>query len=490
MSELEFDLIAVPAAIAALLSVPSPKCDGAVVAQIAGGFKKAASATDDIALQVAKVASQDLPEVWLGAAADLADDVIVAVGEDLERGVIVFTRANTILSTLAAAFDDARKKHSDAQDPLHRARAAADNADYGTARSLGFTGANLLLSAIDTAIDAGKNAARDLNALADQARAHEMNSSNLSSSDKLILAESAVPGGPHDLNLILSESDAQRAAQRFDQLSPADRQRMDQLLAQAKSPQERAYLMKTLAAGHSLDEVANFDALIHNHGDDPVWLQQHLTPIVNTGAQHADINYQGGSWTQGQHPTCVAASTIMARAMVDPSYTLQLTTGNRPDDPNSTSKEAFLGRLRNEQQSVYDHGRSEGDFGDRVRQFFGADGMFDDEGQKIANEDIGKYNGQDYQHRDISGSADDRRNILPSVEHAVDQGKPVPIQVTGDGGHQMLIIGHQGHRLEIYNPWGTINWVDEDDFINGHMDKIDPSLGTVPPDVHGVLLPR
>jgi hypothetical protein len=54
----------------------------------------------------------------------------------------------------------------------------------------------------------------------------------------------------------------------------------------------------------------------------------------------------------------------------------------------------------------------------------------------------------------------------------------------------MLIIGHQGNRLEIYNPWGTTNWVDEDDFINGHMDKIDPDLGKVPPNVSGVLLPR
>ncbi|MGH3683818.1 MAG: hypothetical protein ACRDRU_00800 [Pseudonocardiaceae bacterium] len=27
-----------------------------------------------------------------------------------------------------------------------------------------------------------------------------------------------------------------------------------------------------VAAGHSVDEVSNFDNLIHNHGDDPGWL--------------------------------------------------------------------------------------------------------------------------------------------------------------------------------------------------------------------------
>jgi hypothetical protein len=302
-----------------------------------------------------------------------------------------------------------------------------------------------------------------------------------------------VPDGPHDLNLILNDTEAQRAAQQLDKLSPADRQRFEQLLANAKSPQERAYLMKTLAAGHNVDEVTSFDNLIHNHGDDPAWLQEHLTPIVNTSAQHADITYRGGSWTQGQYPTCVAASTIMARAMVDPSYTLRLTTGNKPDDPNSTGKDAFLQRLRDEQQRVYDHGRSGRDE-DRnwLQKLVGyhdnTEGMYEKEGQKIANEDIGRYNGQNYEHQDVSGSAADRRNILPGVERAVDEGKPVPFQVEGGGeGHQMVIIGHRGDQMEVYNPWGDITWVSEDDFVNGHMNKVDKG---VPPNVRGVLLPR
>jgi hypothetical protein len=142
---------------------------------------------------------------------------------------------------------------------------------------------------------------------------------------------------------------------------------------------------------------------------------------------------------------------------------------------------------------VYDHGRSGRD-DDRnfLQKLFGqhdnTDGMYPNEGQKIANEDIGRYNGQNYQQQDVSGSAAGRRNILPSVESAVDQGKPVPFQVHGGGeGHQMVVIGHQGDKLEIYNPWGDVTWVSEDDFVNGHMDKVDRG---VPPNVGGVLMPQ
>jgi len=64
----------------------------------------------------------------------------------------------------------------------------------------------------------------------------------------------------------------------------------------------------------------------------------------------------------------------------------------------------------------------------------------------------------------------------------------VPIQLDGSGdiGHQVLIIGHEGNMLQVYNPWGTVSWISEDDFVNGHMDKIDQG---VPPNVRGVNLP-
>ncbi len=480
-------LIAVPAMIDHLLTIPAPKGNAAGVQQLADGYQATATAVDLQSVDIAKVTTQNLPEVWVGKASELAGDVMVAVAEDLKRGATVFSKAHQILSVLADAYTDAHNKYANAQEPLRQAKSAAETADFGRARSLGVSGGDQLKSALETAIVAAATAARDFKGLTDEARAHQLKSGNLSAADRLVLSEAGAPSGPHDMNLILSESDAERAAQQLDKLSPADRQRFDDLLANAKSPQERAYLMKTLAAGHNVDDVAKFDGLIHNHGDDPAWLREHLTPITNTTAQHADVTYKGGSWTQGQYPTCVASSTIMARAMVDPSYALALTTGNHPDDPNSTSKDAFLDRLRHEQQSVYDHGREDRDnWWDRL---WGNDGpgMTDDESEAVSNEDIGKYNGQHYDQQDIDGPGE-RRDVLPKVESAVDQGKPVPIQLDGSGdiGHQVLIIGHEGNMLQVYNPWGTVSWISEDDFVNGHMDKIDQG---VPPNVRGVNLP-
>ncbi|MFJ9417736.1 hypothetical protein ACIRPT_26750 [Streptomyces sp. NPDC101227] len=40
--------------------------------------------------------------------------------------------------------------------------------------------------------------------------------------------------------------------------------------------------------------------------------------------------------------------------------------------------------------------------------------------------------------------------------------------------------------LETYNPWGQTMWVSEDDFVNGHMDKVADGM----PDAYGVHIPQ
>jgi hypothetical protein len=76
--------------------------------------------------------------------------------------------------------------------------------------------------------------------------------------------------------------------------------------------------------------------------------------------------------------------------------------------------------------------------------------------------------------------------MLPSVEQAVDEGRSVPIQVQRAGGsHQMVIIGHRDHQLEIYDPSSGISWISEDDFINGNLGNV----GTAAQHVYGVVMP-
>lgn len=46
----------------------------------------------------------------------------------------------------------------------------------------------------------------------------------------------------------------------------------------------------------------------------------------------------------------------------------------------------------------------------------------------------------------------------------------MPIDVTnGQEGHQMMIVGPDGDKLEIYNPWGFTSWVTESQFVNNQL---------------------
>ncbi|CAM5682336.1 hypothetical protein SGLAM104S_00816 [Streptomyces glaucescens] len=64
----------------------------------------------------------------------------------------------------------------------------------------------------------------------------------------------------------------------MDQLSNADAAAMERMLSRAGSAEERAYLMKALAAGHGVKEIETFQGKIN--GKDPERPRRHLTPVV------------------------------------------------------------------------------------------------------------------------------------------------------------------------------------------------------------------
>ncbi|MFJ9855306.1 hypothetical protein [Streptomyces sp. NPDC101150] len=111
--------------------------------------------------------------------------------------------------------------------------------------------------------------------------------------------------------------------------------------------------------------------------------------------------------------------------------------------------------------------------------------------EKVAEKEVSPHTGAEYDYT-ATPSADARRNALPDIERAVDEGKPVPIGIEGydnkgtRSGHAMTIVGQEGDMLEIYNPWGQTMWVSEDDFVNGHLDKVADGM----PDAYGVHIPQ
>ncbi|WFB09124.1 WXG100 family type VII secretion target [Streptomyces sp. LX-29] len=471
-----FGYLKLNAAICKALEVPGPSGNPDFVAGKAKAYRTAADEVETVSTDVEAVYVGALPEVWVGKASEAAQDVIGAAHRLAGRIGPKFLAASKELLLLSEGIREAQSTHEFGVTALHHAHKllasksgkAPDEETLTEAHTATNDGLGQLIRAAGQAEEASRRAVRELDKLASDARAVKAGTGDLTDADRLVLADASVPGGDPELNEILSANDLRRASDRMERMNKEDERAFNTLLSQAKSPEERAYLMKSLAAGYSLKEVQEFGKKIHPFGDDPNWLQQHLTPVVNRpgdtkkygdDSQKVAFNWGGGQakeWEQ-KGPTCVASSTVTARAMVDPLYALEITSGGHPGDPKYDNPNAFIERLHDEQERVYD--KREGD----------GEGMTDSESRQVAKEEVSPHIGGSYETRDLE-NAEDRRNILPAIHSAVDEGKPVPIIVRGPKyGHELVIIGHEGDKLQVYNPWGHTTWVSEDDFINNHM---------------------
>lgn len=481
------------------LQVSGPGGTPSTLEAIATDYGKAEKGLDAALMVVGEIRRQRLPAVWAGETQVAAGDALAAAERSLERGVGVLGKVAHELRGLAGAVEGGKKRDSVALPPLQEAYALTEDVTAGPftdplnydgdkmnrAQQLAIGAMGDRVGAHEAVAEASREASSTFHDLASQARLRRLADSPLSALDELLLIDAGSTGDSVD-SAILSASMADRAADQLGAMSEADRARMQALLAGAGSPEHRAYLMRALAAGYDMDKITEFNKLIGPYGNDPGWLRDHLSPLgaggpMPTGLQR-DTTFDGQEWTQGQYPTCVASSTVTARAQVDPLYALQLTTGGHPGDPAYDNGTAFADRLRDEQVRVYDGGRS----WYQDLPLIGSDGMSNDQSETIADEEIGARTGADYENREVD-NADERRAVLPEIERAVDEGHAVPFSSRDDsGGHQMMIIGHEGDRLQVYNPWGYTVWVNEDDFVNGRLDSIGNG---VPNELTNVRLP-
>ncbi len=486
-------------AIVDALGVPPPKAVPATLDLYADRLAQAAHTLEGESTAAHSFATEALPEMWLGMTASSGAQAMTAVGGELERIGATFTRAGHALATFGAAMQDVQRRYDRGTLTLTYARPPLedlirsyppDEALMRQAQHQAQAGINEMLTAAHLAEAAAHATAKVLDELSAAAHAARLKTTTLTDLDKLMLTDAAVPTADpalHDDNLILTADAAGRASGRLDQLDPAERGAFDTLLSKARSPEERAYLMQALASGRSLAEIERFDRQIHPHGADADWLRNHLTPAsTQLGPAFAntttDVTFDGRAWTQGSRPTCVAGAAILARARVDPMYALELTTGGHPDDPKFDSGDAFEQRFLDEQHRVYEEGRRP--LADLTGE---PDGIRDAGKDDVVNDELGGPTGRHYELVDIN-SVDGRRDALPSIEHNVDLGVPVSFGVNnGTVAHEMVIVGHDGDMLQIYNPWGYTVWVHEDAFVNGHLDAFDP---LVPAAADDVTLPR
>jgi hypothetical protein len=480
------------------LKEPAPRGRPAGIGDYAYQIAVAGKDCDSERTLTSTYAQQTLPRTWFGMTAVSAADAMSALDGELRRTVETFDKAGAALRALADSITEAQRRDALGRGPLEHAKQLLDHLtksvlDYDGDRLVqahreAREGIAHLVAAAHLADDAGHFAARQLNELSAGAHNARLKTGTLTDLDKLVITGAAVPAPPglDDFNLILTADAAGRATDRLELMSADDRRRFETLLARGQSAQERAYLLQVLAAGHSFDEIEAFSQKIHAHGGDPAWLRDRLTPIAtrrgpdSPGAADG-VEFDGEPWTQGQHPTCVAASTVLARAHVDPMYALDLTTGGHPDDPRHDSGDAFRKRLIDEQYRMYGEGRW------FLEDWLGKEGVGASGTQDMANVELHGPTGRDFEVIDVN-SASDRRDALPTIETTVDQGVPVPFGVTDDHtAHEMVVIGHEGDLLQIYNPWGTTMWVSEDAFVNGHLDVVGQG---VPANFDDVTLPK
>ncbi|MGW9123307.1 peptidoglycan-binding protein, partial [Streptomyces sp. NPDC055663] len=462
------------------LSVPAPGGDQGLLEGLADLYRGQVGRVADIFDQVDRVGRKGLPEVWVGDTGVLASDVVNAAGRAVTQMSDAFQGCASVLLTLSDAIGAAQRNDERGRGQLLEQKKMLggkdgffDNLhendeeewDRQNAAHFGSYAVDMMHDAVSEAQEATRIAARDLNKWAAEARAGKMETSELTAVDKLMLADTGVAGADTELNEILTANDLTRASTRMDQLSLDDETAMERMLAKSQTPQERAYLMKALAAGHSVTEISAFQDKIHDK--DPDWMRRHLTPVVTASDSMNDeglasdgsnnnmdfVTFNGQRWIQGgdgSEGTCVASSTVTSRAMVDPLYALDLTGGpdGQQDDP-----EAFKQRLVAEQHRLH----TEGDGGENW-------GGMGSEGQERINDTaVGSATGSDYERQDLDNAAD-RRAVLTEVEKSVAQGHPVPVDVSGEeGAHAMTIIAQEGDMLQVYNPWGQTPWVSEDD---------------------------
>jgi hypothetical protein len=302
-----------------------------------------------------------------------------------------------------------------------------------------------------------------------KARAGAVDSPHLSPFDTVLLAVAGISGTADEDNGILTTAQLRRAGDLMDALSPQEREELQALLQGAGSDSEPAYILKALAAGHSIAEITAFAGQIRGKSD--AWLREHLS-LVDPGGR-GEVRFGGYSVEQFNSTTCGSTSILVARAMNDPLYAMTLTTDG---NGNGLSGAEFYDRLAAEEQRIHDSTNT------LWPQSLGTSpwGLSGE-----LNEHADSFGAQ-YDWRLVDDT--DRGSVNPALDDAVgavDAGYTVPVLI-GDSypAHYVLLVGHEGSNLVFYDPAGRLVVVSEDDFRNGNLGALGYQH------VQGVIVPR
>ncbi|WP_429428333.1 hypothetical protein [Nocardia sp. GAS34] len=530
------DVVADPSvlksAVGAALAPPAPGGSPTQIYSAATAYRKAAERYGQAFDDLRRVHTTTLPAAWKSPAADKAAQHIQAVGIQIQNTVSAFGLVSEALMSWSDALQRAQSNDQHGRELLTQAGNVTEGralglgvgVSAGQALQLAADGCSLRQATALELLGAASTATMVLTQTTAYARAQKVVDAGPLTATLLSTAQN--PDGTQ----ILSLNAITVGEQRWEALSTADRTALEGLLASSVSSQEAAYMWKALAAGNSVKTIEAFDKAIRPHATSPQWLADHLTPDLagqpGSSWGSGDVSwatYKGKSngqlgllsrfkdfalmedsdiYNQGKYGDCVAASTVVARANVDPVYMLGLTTGfgepvgsNPP--PGDDSPAAFHARLQHAYIGEYRIGQAaEGDKPD-LQTGIGSKGE-----NVLANRLLAPATSTPYHYQSLS-SPSSRAQALPEIEANAADGVPVPIDVQSSPGtptkdfeaHQVVVTGYKGGKLQIVNPWGfTQNDVDPSKFVDGKLPIGTPvgglSLSTVTmPDADGVEMP-
>jgi hypothetical protein len=477
-----------------------------------------------------------LPASWSGPAWQSASSVLQAVQTELGDVSSGLGDVVQALNTYAGALNTVILRDASgfaALEPVpaeYRAIATADSsATIGQYIAVLNSAANALNARVQ-AWSGLSSAATTLVGLLDQYAATDARAGRLAAStedaDTAVVLAVTQDGGDAAGSLpgtgagvyVLDANALSLASQRLDAMNAADQAEFQQLLDQAGSPQEAAYLWKALSCGYPISTLEAFDKAIAPFGTNPTLLAQYLDVNLGTSEGNQAPNgsnalYDGQSvFGQGSVNDCVAASTTMAAIENDPVLALFLTRGfpdpqfasligstttwsggrfshevttTFPYPAGDSSPTAVAARI----QALFQHEYNWGLQNDGVDSlddlppiravidlFSSGPGIGEWGQHNLANNLLGNMNGTSYKFVKLNDAAD-RATALQQIQTSVDAGVPVTFTVRAEGigntfnRHQMAIIGSDASTgmLEVYNPWGYTEWISSQDFVDGNV---------------------
>jgi hypothetical protein len=229
---------------------------------------------------------------------------------------------------------------------------------------------------------------------------------------------------------IMGDSQNARADAVMKKLPEADQKAVKALMDATKSEAEKQYLLKGVAAGHTVAELKEFAKKVE--GKDEKWMRDNLS--VTGSSTGSGVKQQ---WSQ----SCNATAAQAVKAQMDPLYALKLHEENpKLDDADDTDGTKMNPKLAAEQkaglESDYKGSVAGGSGGVAAPRTGGGSGRWADDLLNNQSDSTGIS----YSTKKDPAISD----AMKTIDSGVGKGQPVPIVIgksAGDYRHYVVVTG-------------------------------------------------